>query len=684
MRFSLNTYQPYMRDKCTRIDVYPNNNVASNLVVEYRSIGYTDISVHRLISNSIKTIPLPDQLIKAMSDFASEHPEGVVYVGLDAYLALLQQWQQRDFYNGLRSLLDADKLNVRFLISEMSFHQSAFDNPRYIDGMGIVYLEGKRELTEALSVLLMPYRWVKNNVEAESISGCLAAMGDYIPVGNRVIAMDIGEMPSEDYGCLTVLRDPNEALKRLYNIDMTFDIEDADLLLTECAQNSMKPEAFLTERFGGAKYLNCEKAPAQLINLKEDRLWECYAWLLRMKIDRDSYLYRVLSTSYDATHFSQSYIVDTAISLLGDQNAMSYAREREAALRDRNSFEPLIAGFVAATQSDDRVIPFLNCGTDSELKGLILHASRLELTYGLPKQYNIETAAVLRYYLSPNYDYGNIALTEYFHKLRCFRMSNTVDQVFVEEAYNALIPKEIKQRDAIIGSYDDGETALLVVDGMGAEYYPLLLNMADENAIEVEEKRIVSAVLPTSTGFNKIKWPEERRIQEVKRVDSITHNGYSHYEKCGYEENLAEVFNVFKKQVLPRIVSGLRQYKRVVVTADHGASYIAVTAHKNGMDKTLPWPWGTPDDWRYSGMSQNIDAPEGMVAVYSATEQKTYYVVKGYNRLPKEGGKSYGLHGGATLEEILVPFVVFKKDSAPESQTITPEQMVENDLFDML
>ena len=50
----------------------------------------------------------------------------------------------------------------------------------------------------------------------------------------------------------------------------------------------------------------------------------------------------------------------------------------------------------------------------------------------------------------------------------------------------------------------------------------------------------------------------------------------------------------------------------------------------------------------------------------------------------EEGGKSYGLHGGATLEEILVPFVVFKKDSAPESQTITPEQMVENDLFDML
>lgn len=684
MRFSLNAYQPYMRDKCTRIDVYPNNEVASNLVVEYRSIGYTDLSIHRLINNDIKTIPLPDQLINYMSAYASEHPEGVVYVGLDAYLALLQQWQQRDFYNGIRRLLDEDKLNARFLICEKSFHPSAFDNPRYIDGMSIVCLTGEGESTEALSVVLMPYRWVKNNAEAESISGCLAVMGDYFPVGNHVIAMDIGEMLSENYGCLTVLRDPNEALKRLYNIDVTFDTENADLLLTECALNSMSPEAFLTKRFGGAKYLNCEKAPAQLINLKEDRLWECYAWLLRMRIDRDSYLYRVLSASDDADTFSQSYIVDTAVLLLGDRNAVTYAREREAALRDRNSFEPLIAGFVAATQNDDRAIPFLNCGTETEVKGLILHAARLELTYGLPTQYNIETASVLRHYISPHFDYGNIVLTEYFHKLRCFRMSNTVDVAFVKEAYNAVVPKEIASRDAIIGAYDDGETALLVVDGMGAEYYPLLLNMADENAIKVAEKRIVSAVLPTSTAFNRIKWPDERRLQEVKRVDSITHNGYSHYEKCGYEENLAEVFNVFQKQVLPRIVSGLRQYKRVVVTSDHGASYIAVTAHKNGMDKTLPWPWGSPDDWRYSGMNQSMDAPEGMVAVYSATDQKTYYVVKGYNRLPKEGGKSYGLHGGATLEEMLVPFVVFKKDSVPESQTIVPEQMVENDLFDML
>ena len=37
-------------------------------------------------------------------------------------------------------------------------------------------------------------------------------------------------------------------------------------------------------------------------------------------------------------------------------------------------------------------------------------------------------------------------------------------------------------------------------------------------------------------------------------------------------------------------------------------------------------------------------------------------VVRGYHRLPKKGGKKYALHGGASLEERLVPVLIFSKD----------------------
>jgi hypothetical protein len=64
-----------------------------------------------------------------------------------------------------------------------------------------------------------------------------------------------------------------------------------------------------------------------------------------------------------------------------------------------------------------------------------------------------------------------------------------------------------------------------------------------------------------------------------------------------------------------------------------------------------------------------------------------YWVVRGYNRLPKSGGKKNELHGGATLEERLVPVIVFKKGAVLESQTVQPiksvEQLVEKDDFDL-
>lgn len=47
---------------------------------------------------------------------------------------------------------------------------------------------------------------------------------------------------------------------------------------------------------------------------------------------------------------------------------------------------------------------------------------------------------------------------------------------------------------------------------------------------------------------------------------------------------------------------------------------------------------------------------------YFPDSGKTYWVVRGYNRFPKRGGKKYALHGGASLEEQLVPVLVFTRN----------------------
>lgn len=54
--------------------------------------------------------------------------------------------------------------------------------------------------------------------------------------------------------------------------------------------------------------------------------------------------------------------------------------------------------------------------------------------------------------------------------------------------------------------------------------------------------------------------------------------------------------------------------------------------------------------------------PEECESQYVPDSGETYWVVRGYHRLPKKGGKKYALHGGASLEERLVPVLIFSKD----------------------
>jgi hypothetical protein len=122
---------------------------------------------------------------------------------------------------------------------------------------------------------------------------------------------------------------------------------------------------------------------------------------------------------------------------------------------------------------------------------------------------------------------------------------------------------------------------------------------------------------------------------------------------------------LFETEVMNRIADGLTSFNRIVVTADHGASRLAVIARRENKGETLPWD-GQPDDWRYSLAPQGAPRSPKLEQEYFPETKKTYWIVRGYNRLPKMGGKLYELHGGASLEERLVPIVVFTRNAATE------------------
>ena len=317
-------------------------------------------------------------------------------------------------------------------------------------------------------------------------------------------------------------------------------------------------------------------------------------------------------------------------------------------------------------------------GTSRELSGLIQRAAQIDLFTGLPETYR-KAAPVLDDYLSPFFDYGSSLLTDYFYTLRMFRIKNTVTKAFTERAYQAFVPDEIPQRDVILSEWNDGNTGLFVVDGMGAEYYPLLIKLSERSGFTVEARRIASAKLPTSTDFNSIKWNPSCVILNAKKADDISHVGHSAHEICDYAENLSETLRFFQITVMERITKALQKFPRVVVTADHGSSWLAVIAHKGKLSRTISWD--NPDDWRYAKVPANMEATDDFESVYRPDLEEHYFVVRGYNRLAKQGGKPYGLHGGASLEERLIPFVVLSRAQNKETEKPEESQMEENDDF---
>jgi hypothetical protein len=234
------------------------------------------------------------------------------------------------------------------------------------------------------------------------------------------------------------------------------------------------------------------------------------------------------------------------------------------------------------------------------------------------------------------------------------------------------------------------DTALLVVDGMGAEYLPLLLALAKRRDMNVESFVVVSAKLPTSTEFNNIQWDTNRTLDEVRDVDNIAHNGAAKHERCLPERNIAAVLRVFETEVFNRIAEGLSRFSRVVVTGDHGSSRLAVLAYNERYGTTLPWN-RQPLDWRYSLAPTNVKRPSEFEGQYhpdrNGNKGETYWAVRGYNRLPKRGGKLNELHGGASLEEWLVPVVVFTKaEFAVQPRQLdkkTTEQIIDKMGFDI-
>ncbi|MDD3588422.1 MAG: BREX-4 system phosphatase PglZ [Thermoguttaceae bacterium] len=408
-----------------------------------------------------------------------------------------------------------------------------------------------------------------------------------------------------------------------------------------------------------------ETSYPKMIHEAEEAEKEILVWLLKMLLKPtadglyNSWLSYVLyHKEFRLSGFLDCYVcaaADAATELDTKQTGL-FTAERKKGLSElgvenaRNEIEAFIS--MSSGIQTEQIAPWLNNGTESEKTELIARVGREKLNV-LPAAY-YDVYHEFFVYMT-DYDLDNEELDHYFRDYRMAKLHDFVSPALYEKAATLDVLDLVESRDVCVQKYcNDPDTALLFVDGFGVEYVPLLYALMTKYISSCE---ICHANIPTITETNAIQWPSERRIDPIDRVDKVGHFGSGSGKSVA--SSLYAVLDVVERMICPCVIRGLKEYKRVLLTADHGSSRLVVTAHNQGVSKSLVLPPSArPADWRYTQAIPGQPVPAGSRANFS----ETYWAVCGYDRFPQSGGREYEVHGGITPEEVLVPVVLFQND----------------------
>lgn len=255
-----------------------------------------------------------------------------------------------------------------------------------------------------------------------------------------------------------------------------------------------------------------------------------------------------------------------------------------------------------------------------------------------------------------DYLFEDDKFTRYFAAYKKCKLSNSVSDDFanivadyaVTRPYNSL-----PARSSLISSLDDGSTVLIFLDAFGVEY----LGYVKEKCAELKlhfNSRIARANLPTITSLNRGFYDEWHGKKEtpIKDLDELKHHperGYD-YNNSPYPIHMVEELDVIKtalERAKIKLLTG--ECRKILIASDHGASRLAVISPDVQVTKNN---CEAKSSGRYC-MGDELPVANNIVK----EDEGEYAVIADYSRFEGSRAASVEIHGGATLEEVLVPII---------------------------
>ena len=304
-----------------------------------------------------------------------------------------------------------------------------------------------------------------------------------------------------------------------------------------------------------------------------------------------------------------------------------------------------------------------NDWTDAEIEKAIAHASR-ELSY------YIEPFVFDSYNSHLKNDNISLAddLTYYFNRYKYLKIRNCIDDDFIEYVDKYAIERpynKLRCRSAVTRTIDKEGVQAYFIDALGAEHLGYIQAKCREYGM-ISDIQIVRCELPSITSINK-EFKERFETRDVKDLDDLKHHSTIYlYERCQLPIHLFEELKVIDKE-LRNIRDLLRSHgaQKAVIFSDHGASRLAVI-YKHENEKIE-----LEEKGKHSGRCCRCEQNPNLD---QAAYENGWAVLANYERFKGGNKAQVEVHGGASLEEVVVPIVTL---------TLRPEK-VEYHLVDQI
>lgn len=258
-------------------------------------------------------------------------------------------------------------------------------------------------------------------------------------------------------------------------------------------------------------------------------------------------------------------------------------------------------------------------------------------------------------------------LTEYFDIYKRLKVENRIDDKdflnLVEKYGKDFSYTQLKTRNNAIKGISNKENSFLYwIDALGVEYLSYITQLAAEKGLSIHID-ITRCELPTITECNKAfyynHWSGKNKYKE-EALDDIKHNEKGGYffknDETGNGDaeplHLAAELNVIESAIRKAAYElAMHNCKSFVIASDHGASRLAVI-------KKQDVPYDTDTKGEHSGRCCRYF--EGCTVenkVVERIEDDEYIVLTDYGRFRKSRMANVEVHGGASLEEIVVPVI---------------------------